>query len=50
MGRELPSVGSIPKYPEWLGLGQAKARSWDLIQVSHRGGKNPITEAMSVAS
>lgn len=35
--RDSPPAGSFPKWPQWLELGQAKARNLELTQVSHVG-------------
>lgn len=35
-----PSYGLLPKWLQWLGLGQAKARTLELHLVSHTGSRS----------
>lgn len=44
-GREskLPSGGLFPKFSQWLGLGQAETRNWEVSSGLHVNGRNSAT-------
>ena len=42
-----PSAGSLPKWPQWPGLGQAEASSF--LQVSHVGAEDQVLGPFSAA-